>query len=337
MYGTISVLGIMATTGALYNWIAVRHLRSAYPPLGRLYEVNGRRMHLYCTGTGSPPVVLEAGLGNDSLIWAKVQAHLSQTTQVCSYDRVGLGWSDAQNAGRDSNAVADRLHALLWDAGITTPAVLMGHSIAGLHIRAYATRFPHDVAGLVFVDCVTPLEIANPPAAARARGQRADRDLWIAKWGTALGASWVLGHCSQVPPGLEAYAGWFDADSCIPSHFDAILEEAAASEESARETATTGPFGDLPILIFSKDPALLSPPPDMPVPAHELKTIAARMEAGQEELKRLSTRSRRIVARGSHHYIQLDRADLLNTEVRVFIAQTRDGTEFPRNGTTETE
>jgi len=63
----------LAVSGAVYNWLAVRHLRSIYPPPGKLYAVNSKPMHLYCTGEGAPTVVLEAGMGNDSLIWVKVQ------------------------------------------------------------------------------------------------------------------------------------------------------------------------------------------------------------------------------------------------------------------------
>jgi pimeloyl-ACP methyl ester carboxylesterase len=132
--GAIAVLSAflaLAVAGAVYDCLAVRRLRRVVAPPGKLYPVNGKPMHLYCTGEGTPTIVLEAGLGNDSLIWVKVQPPLSTTTRVCSYDRIGVGWTEAQEGGRDSNDVADRLHALLSEAGVRGPLVLVGHSIGG--------------------------------------------------------------------------------------------------------------------------------------------------------------------------------------------------------------
>jgi len=333
--GLLGVLAALAAIGVLYNALAIRHYRVLYPAPGKLYRVNDKLMHLYCTGEGSPTIVLEAGLGNDSLIWVKVQRPLSKTTRVCSYDRVGVGWSEVQEGGRNSNSVAGRLHALLSEAGVRGPLVLVGHSIGGLHIRAYASRFPDEVAGLVLVDSSTPLEATNVPAEVRALRHDADRDIAMRKWRTALGIARLMGECSRVQPGFEPYAAWLKADSCIPSQFDAILAEAAASEASGEETLGTGPFDDLPVLIVSSDLSLS--PPGSPLSAELFKRMASVREAGQEDLKKLSARSRRIIAEGSRHYVQIDRADLLNREVVRFIDEVRTHTTSSKNGTTETE
>lgn len=149
---------VAAGASTTFNALAIHHYRAIYPPKGRLYTVDGYRMHLYCTGEGSPTLVLDAGLGNDSLIWADVQPTLSKTTQVCSYDRAGFGWSDLQPRPRDAHRITDQLHTLLTQAGIKGPIVLMGHSIAGLYIRDYAARYPRNLSGLVFVDGSTPLQ-----------------------------------------------------------------------------------------------------------------------------------------------------------------------------------
>lgn len=103
----------------------------------------------------------------------------------------------------------------------------------------------------------------------------------------------------------------------------------------ALETLITGPYGDLPILIFSQDP---HPPPDPHTPAKLAGEFSSVWNQMQEDLKHLSTRSRRIIARGSSHHIQIDRADLLNQEVPVFIQQLRNNAAQPANyGSTETK
>jgi alpha/beta hydrolase fold len=154
----VILLFVVAAGSTIFNAIALRYYRALYPPPGKIYSVNGHDMHLYCTGEGSPTIVLDAGLGADSLLWSKVQPELSYTTRVCSYDRAGMGWSTPQPGPRDADNIVSQLHALLGQAGVSGPIVLMGHSIAGLYIRAYATRYPEDVAGLIFIDASSPLQ-----------------------------------------------------------------------------------------------------------------------------------------------------------------------------------
>ena len=159
MVGFVLLLAIVLAIAAAYDRWAFRHYRSIYKPPGQLFTVDGFKMHLFCTGSGTPTVILESGVGDDSLKWARVQPELSKMTRVCSYDRAGLGWSDPRPDLRDSNSIADQLHGLLTAAQITGPIVLMGHSIAGLHLRAYVSRHPQAVVGLVLVDAATPEQI----------------------------------------------------------------------------------------------------------------------------------------------------------------------------------
>ncbi len=62
------------------------------PPLGRLVGIGDRHLHLHCTGSGSPTVVIEAGASSFSIDFSLVQPEVSKTTRVCSYDRAGSGW-----------------------------------------------------------------------------------------------------------------------------------------------------------------------------------------------------------------------------------------------------
>ena len=78
-------------------------------------------MHIQCVGTGSPAVVLDAGLGRTSLDWNLVQAEMGRTTQVCAYDRAGMGWSETGPQPRTPGQIARELHTLLTNAGIPGP------------------------------------------------------------------------------------------------------------------------------------------------------------------------------------------------------------------------
>ena len=119
-----------------------------------LVDIGGRRLHVSCTGTGSPTVILEAGLGDSSETWKAVQPAVAGFTRVCAYDRAGKGTSDPDPRPefRTSRVIVEDLSRLLRAAPVSGPYVLVGHSLGGAHIRLYASRFPKEVVGMVLVD-----------------------------------------------------------------------------------------------------------------------------------------------------------------------------------------
>ena len=77
--------------GTLYQTVSLFHERRASPMPGRLVDVGGYKMHIYCTGQGSPAVILDSGLGDSFISWQNVQPQIASFVRVCSYDRAGLG------------------------------------------------------------------------------------------------------------------------------------------------------------------------------------------------------------------------------------------------------
>ncbi len=133
--------------------IPVDTVADAYVHPHRRIEVErGRKMNLYCEGTGSPTVVFDSGLSDWSSTWALIQPAVATRTRACSYDRPGMGYSDpATRPSTAMNAVSD-LHTLLKRGGIKGPLVLVGHSLGGFNMKLYAALHPEQVAGLVLVD-----------------------------------------------------------------------------------------------------------------------------------------------------------------------------------------
>jgi pimeloyl-ACP methyl ester carboxylesterase len=130
------------------------HVAPAIVDGGRLVDVGGHRLYLTCAGSGSPAIVLEAGLGGSSADWRDTQRDLARTTRTCAYDRAGQGSSVAQPGVRDASDEIRDLQQLLFAARIPPPYVLAGHSYGGLLTRLYAHARPRDVAGLVLVDAL---------------------------------------------------------------------------------------------------------------------------------------------------------------------------------------
>jgi pimeloyl-ACP methyl ester carboxylesterase len=257
--GTITVLIclLVGSCGIAYNALSIRHYRAIAGVPGKLYDVGGYPMHLYCTGEGSPTIVLSSGLGDDFTSWARVQPALSRQTRVCSYDRAGFGWSESRPGVQDANAIASELHQLVGAASVQKPFVLVGHSISGIYLRSYAAHYPGDLAGLVFVDGATPLQDDRVPKELVKIQDDQRREMPWQKLLMMLGWYRLQGECTSIPPGFEAYSAWIKADSCIPSQMDAIENELDAERASGEETSHAGPFGDLPILILSRDPTVL--------------------------------------------------------------------------------
>jgi pimeloyl-ACP methyl ester carboxylesterase len=133
-----------------------------------------------------------------------------------------------------------------------------------------------------------------------------------------------LGACSRHLPGFSAEAQKLqDADFCDP-RVDAGVGEMSYFHQSSEETVHDGPYGDLPVLVLSSDPA-------KQMADHLSRVEVDAWERMQENLRRLSAQSRRIIASRSGHNIQLDRPDLIEREVPLFIDQIRE--RQPSSGT----
>lgn len=118
----------------------------------------GQRQWIDCEGSGSPTLIISSGLGADSSMWSRVLPKLRTMTRTCIYDRPGLGNSPARNGakGTDAGEHSDELRALLTIAGESGPFILIGHSYAGLIVRAFANKHLADVAGVLLLDAVYP-------------------------------------------------------------------------------------------------------------------------------------------------------------------------------------
>lgn len=121
-------------------------------PHDRVDIGGGRRINLHCLGQGPRTVLFDAGGSDWSVIWALVQPKAAARVRACSYDRAGLGYSDAAAGPRSPIAIVEDVHALVKAAGLRTPLVVVGHSLGGFNMKLYAALFPDDVAALVLVD-----------------------------------------------------------------------------------------------------------------------------------------------------------------------------------------
>jgi pimeloyl-ACP methyl ester carboxylesterase len=296
----------------------------AYPPPGRLVDVGGFRLHLNCSGRGTPAVVLDAALGGSSISWTLVQPEIAGLTRVCSYDRAGFGWSDPGPMPRTAGRIADELRTLLDRGGVAPPFLLVGHSFGGLVMRIFARRYRAEVAGLVLVDPAHPEDWVRPAPKEQERIDRGVRlcrhGAMAARLGVARIVAALVGAGALTPARglvrLFSRGGLSREDEGIlapvqklppearrplrrfwtqPTFFEALGSQIAFVCTSAAETLDAGAdgYGDLPLVtISSTDPG-----------DYRLRQ--------QEALARLSTRGRHIIASNSGHWIPLDQPEVV--------------------------
>src|SRR5258708_9229296 len=159
----LGFLGLCVASALIEHWLEMRD-RARLTANETFYSVHGAKLRYRLTGTGrpGPTVVLLCGLVGSLEQWDHVQAELSASSPVISYDRAGLGFSDAYDA-YDATAQAEELDQLLHAPGISPPFVLVSYSSTAALARVFTGLHRDRVLGLVFLDPTAPDAIRAMP------------------------------------------------------------------------------------------------------------------------------------------------------------------------------
>src|ERR1019366_1172378 len=153
-----------------YEQIAEARDRVSLPRVGRSVSVDhGRTMNIFCSGSGSPTVVLESGHSVPGLGWSVIQPQIAAFTRTCWYDRAGYGWSDPGSFPQRSDEIAEELHTLLANSHEHAPYVLVGHLFGTFNVRAFQHLYPREVRTGVDRSCQRSARQPNHAAKAACR------------------------------------------------------------------------------------------------------------------------------------------------------------------------
>lgn len=233
----IAVLLLIAVAGALATVGAALTPRAAGS--GQLVDVGGRRLYLECAGSGSPTVILQAGLGGSATAWERIAPTVAQSARVCAYDRAGHNRSDEAPGPQDGVAVSKDLHDLLGKAGVPGPYVLVGHSSGGPYVRDYFASYPDDVRGMVFLD-------SQPPDAFTALPEYPG---FYQYYSLLAGMAPSLARVGLLGPVL----GVSGSDATVPAARGGRDEVRALPTVLAQAAAVTK-IGDRPLIVISASP-----------------------------------------------------------------------------------
>lgn len=290
--GNLLALAVLLGAGAACSqaWTSPKH-EATPAPAGILVDVGSHKLHLYCTGEGTPVVILESGLGGTTNDWRKVQPAVSKFTRVCSYDRAGMGWSEAGPMPRASARFVKELRTVLQNADIPGPYILAGHSLGGIYVRHFARLHPEEVAALVLVDGSHEDQVTRLPAPKRSREERAKN---------------LLEKAGQAPEVST------DPEQKLKRHFLAVRSEMLAfSTQSADEIRAAPPLPPIPIIVLVHG---RSATPDGLKIWNEL----------QRDIASRSPHSKLIQAEDAGHYIQLDDPQLVINSIHELIMKVKE-------------
>ena len=300
----VCILAALAA-GTIYQFVSTNLDESNYPPPGQILDVEGRSIHLNCTGEGSPTVVLESGLGGGSLDWGLVQPEVAMFSRVCSYDRAGIAWSSSSDGPRDAIKITDELHKLLGAAHIAPPFVLVGHSIGGVYVQMFAARFHNEVAGVVLIDSSHESQLS------RISGIPGFVP-YLAKASAPIGIARIVNNLEDAPNfSPEAKAKRAALYSRNASVYASADEMSAISDSLAQLRDAPMRLGDKPLFVLSRGLREGTSP-----------EIEAAWRELQIELADRSSNGKLVIAEKSGHYIHFSEPELVVDAIRKVVRAT---------------
>jgi len=284
--GLLVLIFVLSITGMIYQTSATETDKKDFPPPGNLIDVGGFKMHIDCTGEGSPTVILESMSGGGSPYWGWVQPKIAKVTRVCVYDRAGFYWSESDPEPQSLARTVRNLHTLLVNANIEGPYVLVGHSIGGLYARQFAAEYPEQVAGLVLLDAGDPQQFKQyPDLFTEGDGflqiipvLETLNNVGVSHLFFAFGGEMDFSTLSE-PQKSQVKAFW-----AASRYYDALAVELRASHNIWTDALELGGVGDLPLMVISRSANL----------DHDWVKY-------QDGLAALSANSQHITVEGSDH------------------------------------
>jgi len=276
-----------------------------YAPPGKMVDLGGYRVHLDCEGAGSPTVMIVGGFSFD---WSLVQPEIAKVTRVCTYDASGTAWSEPfpNGSGRECPAWVNEVRDVLRRGQEKGPYVLVGLSAGAVVARLYAMSYPGEVAGMVLVDhaFLPDNKDAVPAAAGAAKNlDGVDTPPVLLSMTPVIVSPEDEPGFDRLPRAAKELDRW--ARSMSP---DVPTEKTTRRCVALAEAASNGrswPLGQMPLMVIRTE------------------NDAAAYTELQRHLLSLSRDSRRIVAKGSFHSIEISRPDVAIEGIREVIDAVR--------------
>jgi pimeloyl-ACP methyl ester carboxylesterase len=317
--------GALLLVGAVAQRAAEATDRRKHPAPGRQVSVGDAQVHVVVEGSG-PVVLIDSGLGGSSIEWAQVAAELATDFTVVRYDRPGFAWSEGSRCDRRALAAATRIVALLDTLALPGPAILVGHSLGGIHVRVAAALAPERVNGLVLVD---PSHEGMLSVIESSKAETVTRQvLRLLAWSAPAGVGRLAGRglarltlAERRQPPQPAQLEGTRLTGLLTTRtvhgLRALYAEQAALEESLRQLVQlAGQEPEVPLTVITAA-----------APSGNARMAAARAQIDQLHAQLVSGRrwGRQVFAEQSGHLVPLDQPAIITQSVRETAAAIAAG------------
>ena len=323
LVAVLALVAVAVMIGTGYEAKMRRQAARDYPAPGRLIDIGGRKIQLDCRGSGSPIVVLEAGLdGNGSLAWAKVHDSIAVTTRACAYSRAGVMWSDDNPGHQSAVMIATDLKAALVAAGENAPYVMVGHSLGGPYIMTFTKLHEADVAGLVFVDASHPEQVQRFKSVL---GRQLEPPIGMMRAAAKLAWTGIVRVAMAVGGAAGADPVALTTAAYAPTSLGPMLEELDAIDSTMAQAGSFRRLGNRPLVVLTAmAPTDTNQLKMMKMSQEESGRFKAAWKEMHDEEATWSTQSEHILVPDATHYIQYDRPDIVIAAVRKVVGLVRN-------------
>ncbi len=299
------------------------------PPPGKIYDIGDCKLHLYRRGrphANQPTVVLDHSLGG-------VEGYLlideiATLADVCIYDRAGYGWSSHSPNPRNSSEMVQEFEALMQQAEIQPPYILVGDSLGSYNMRLYAHTFPDKVAGLILTDGLHEDKMGHLPASLQLMKLIFTAGFVVSILGSFLGFTRIfqqLGLFQLLSPQLRHYSqpqlSPVLRSFVRPKHWFTMTREIIGINTSNEQLSKANDLGALPVINIKARHFFTPSPLLKPLPLETTDTVWMQMH---QALMGLSSQSLSLPAQNSSHFVWVDQPDaMLEAIDRMLLRCTR--------------
>lgn len=119
------------------------------------YDQATKRFEYTIKGSGHPTVVLINGAGGPIEGWMKIWPLLDGSFTVFAYNRLGVDKSSKPTEPQNAFNMAQDLKKLLVVLDLQPPYFLVAHSLGGFVAHVFASMFPQETMGVLFLEAST--------------------------------------------------------------------------------------------------------------------------------------------------------------------------------------
>lgn len=301
----LSTLFVLLAAGFIYQKASVGIDLKSYKPVGKLYSVGNKMMHIYTGGSGDYTVIFATGWGtaNPYVDFYPLYNEVSKHAKFAVYDRFGYGYSDITDNKRDIDTIVDEIHELLNKSGQKPPYILVGHSLASLETIRFAQKYKNEVKGIILVDGGNPEYYANQkPVTFISVFQKQLIRFGIARLLYKIGGfkdsiNSERNTLKLLPSELKELD---KTSTLIKANNDNIIDEMRRSQSNAKKVVDGGKLENIPLTVIT---------------AGNFGQVSQDWLNSQEKLKDWSILGKQLTVKDSKHYIHQYKPKIIVNEI----------------------